>query len=213
MALSNIFDGMEITNVADEVQRVDPMQRMLQAASEQPAFTGNDPSTSSPPPSVETAGGTIAFRGETENAGGMGVAKPDLNTPFTGNIETTGGIAFQENSQVVTPAAEAATQTSDILSPIQSQRRRGEALVNEAHILDHEAMIARTQGNYAKADQLQRDANALQKEGYDILEQLHNNMNAGIDVSFGSSLSLSRCQKACAEKADGWRNTSILGHW
>ena len=211
MASSNIFDGMNITSVADEVQHLDFMHRMLQKTAEQTVFTGNSPSTSSPPPSVETAGGSIAFCGDTETAGGMGITQPDLKTSFGGNVETTGGIAFQGNSEVVTTAAETGTQTTDIFSESQRQRRRGEYLVNEAHDLNHRAMIARTQGDYASADELQRMANAMQQEGYDILERLQTrNMNSGRDISFGG---LSRCEKACAEKADGWRNTYILGHW
>lgn len=90
------------------------------------------------------------------------------NLLFDGNAETSGLIAFQGNSQ----AAEAETQVNDILNEDQSRRRRGESLVNEAHILNHEAMIARTKGDYAAADKLQREANALQKEGNSILENL-----------------------------------------
>ena len=37
-------------------------------------------------------------------------------------------------------------------------------------------------------------------------------MNNGEDVSF-KGMSLSRCEKACAKKADGKKNTYVLGHW
>lgn len=171
MVLSNILDGMESSSIINEAKHIDVMQKMQCMSAEQNTFTGTTPNTSSPPSSIETAGGTIAFQG---------------------------------NSQI----AEAGTQANDVLSEAQSQRCRGESLVNEAHILNHEAMIARTKGDYVAADKLQREANALQKEGGAILE----NMNSGRDISFGG-LSLSRCEKACAEKADGWRNSYIIGHW
>jgi len=192
MTSLNIYNGIDSTSFIDATQPLNSEYIMPQSSINQSTFTGNDPSTSSPP-GVETAGGTIAFQG---------------------GIETTGGIAFQSNSEIATSDVETGSQITDILNQIQLQRHQGEALLSEAYTLNHEAMIARMQGEYVVADALQKKANAMQKEGYDILEKIQpENMNSGRDISFEGSLSLTQCEKACAEKANGVKNTYILRHW
>lgn len=118
-------------------------------------------------------------------------------------------------------AAEGGTQASGI--PVEVQRSRGEELVNEAHSLHQQARIARARREYDAAAELEREAIAKLRQGSEVIANPQpdkreastavEKMNSGKDISFGNSLSLTRCEEACAKKADGVKNTYLLRHW
>lgn len=117
-----------------------------------------------------------------ETTGGIGMTKPELNTAFGKHTESMDTMNKELN------VSETALQNADIFSEFQRQCRRGEELVNESHILDHDAMSARTKGDYALADALQKESFAKKQEGYEILEKLQADNKEISQVSFGGGL-------------------------
>ena len=182
------YDEKDFTCIAGDGQRPEAVHPMVPPASEQTAFTG--------------AAAAKEIKDEK---------------PGSGNIETTGPVAFQGYSGPASAAAQAGTQANDILSEVQRQRSRGEELVNEAHSLHQQARIARARREYDAAAELEREAIAKLRQGNEVIAnpQLDNRelriaaekMNSGKDISFGW---LTLCERACAEDANGVKNAYLL---
>ena len=85
------------------------------------------------------------------------------------------------------------------------------------------AIDAQTKGDYFEAERYFQDATALRRDAYKELNAIEisacakkylvDRINTGEDISFGGNASMTRCERACAEKADGIKNTRILNHW